>query len=133
MREDQFNQAVNACHTADRRRAATSGVDPTIAAQTESTKRDALNGVAALCHPYGLHLLALDQVYSPGTDFRWGSPIAERLASEVSREGSLHPLVGGLNTSAERIELALKAVSQALGLAAQKHPAGASDKIWLDT
>jgi SIR2-like domain len=95
--------------------------------------------LAARCHPDGLHLLAVEQVYSTGTHRRWSSPVAERLAAEVDREGSLHPIVSALNTNAENIELALEAVSDAVGQVADRHPANRPgpggwmpDRIWLD-
>ena len=139
MCDDQFDQAVGTCAAADLRRDATAGVHPTIAGQTEAIKNNALDGVAAHCHPDGLHLLAVDKVYSAGTGSRWGSPIAERLAAEVNREANLYPLVIGLNTSAEQLELALKAVSRAVGQAAEKHPANwpqgggfLPNEVWLD-
>jgi hypothetical protein len=117
MSDDQFNQAFD------------------IRRQT-----GVLAAIAARCYPHGLHLLAVEQVYSPGTGIRWGSPIAERLAAEVNREGNLHPLVSGLNTIDDRIELALKAVSHAAGAVGDTHSANRpgpggwiSDRIWLDT
>jgi hypothetical protein len=132
MRDDQFRQDVETC----------------AAATAEGTKNYALAGIAARCHPDGLHLLAVEQVYSAGTGFRWGSPIAERLAAEINRAANLQPLVDGLNGRAgnvgavvrsEWIELALKAVSQAVGRVAERHPANwppgggvLPNEIWLD-
>jgi hypothetical protein len=148
MRDDQFRQDVETCAAADRRCSATAGTDPTAAATAEGTKNYALAGIAARCHPDGLHLLAVEQVYSAGTGFRWGSPIAERLAAEINRAANLQPLVDGLNGRAgnvgavvrsEWIELALKAVSQAVGRVAERHPANwppgggvLPNEIWLD-
>jgi hypothetical protein len=137
MDRPQFDGAVGNYVAADRRRTATASLDQTAPLQAEATKKRILDDLVAQCHPRGLHLRAVDKVYSPGTSFRWGSPIAERVAAEVGREGSQHPLVSGLNISAERIEIALRAVSLAVGTAAVAHPAnwvsGAGpEEIWLD-
>ena len=44
-------------------------------------------------------------------------------ATSVKRIGAGHRLVQGLGSDAERVELALRAVSRAVGEAARKHPA----------
>ena len=75
---------------ADRGRDATADVDLTAQAQAEKTTRDVLDGIAAHCHPAGLHLLAADKSYTAGTPSRWGSPIAGLLAADISRETRLH-------------------------------------------
>lgn len=140
MTNGKFANAVGTYTAANRRRDATTDVDPTAQAQAEKTKRDVVNDLAGQCHPAGLHLLAVDKSYAAGTVSRWGSPVAVRLAADISRETELHPLVSALNIDAGCLELALKAVSHAVGQAAEKHPAnwppggGAlPDEIWLDT
>jgi hypothetical protein len=138
MADDKFTQAAGAYTAATRQRDATSSINPTAQAQAEKTKRDVLDNLAKCCHPDGLHLLAVDKVYSTGADFRWGSPVAERVAAEVSRESHLHPFVGSLSTNAENIALAIKTISYAIGQAATRHPANQSSgwalrEIWLDS
>jgi hypothetical protein len=122
MTDSKFTEATGTYTAANRRRDATTSVDPTAQAQAEKTKTTVLNDLAAHCHPNGLHLVAADEADTAGTARRWGSTIAKRLAAEVSRETRLHPLVSALNTDAESIELALKADSHAVGQAAEKPP-----------
>jgi hypothetical protein len=140
MQTDQFDSAVAKCASADAQRDAIGSIDQTAAAKAEAAKNTELDGLAAQCHPRGLYLCAVEKVYSTGTGFRWGSPIAERLAEEVNRERELHPLAIGLNASPERIELALRAVSRAIGDAGDRHPTNTPnaaglmpDRVWLDT
>lgn len=123
---------------ADRRADATRVHDPSVDATAAKDKRDVLDNLAKRCHPIGLHLLAVDKSYAAGAGRRWGSPAAERLAAEVSREGRLHPLVTAFDTDAVNVEVALRAVSRAVGEAAEKHPANwvsgvLPNEIWLDS
>jgi hypothetical protein len=138
MDNDRFEESVGNYAAAIRRGNATASLDQTAPLQAEATKHRTIGELAAHCHPTGLHLLAVDKVYSPGSSFRWGSPIAERVAAEVSREGIQHALVSGLNTSAECVEVALRAVSHAVGAAATRHSANwvsgvVPNEIWLDS
>jgi hypothetical protein len=138
MGRSQFDAAFAIYTAANRRRDATASLDQTARLQAEATNNGILDDLAGYCPARGLHLLAADRVYSPGTSFRWGSPTAERVAAEVSRDGNQHPIVRGLVTSADRIELALRAVSRAVGVAAVAHPANwvsgaVPDEIWLDS
>ena len=121
------------------RRDATASLDQTAKLQAEATKNSILDDISQHCRPRGLHLCAVEKVYSRGGSFRWGSPIAERVAEEINREGDLHPVVTGWDINAVRIEFALRAVSRAVGNAGDTHPANRPssgvmpDKIWLDT
>jgi hypothetical protein len=138
MGHHRFDSEVGTYTAANRRGAATASVDPTAARTAQATRNKVLEGLSQYCHAGGLHLRAVDKVFSRGADFRWGSDIAERLAHEVSREGSGHPLVSGMGSSADRIELALRAVSRAVGEGAIRHRAnwvsGAGPvEIWLDS
>jgi hypothetical protein len=138
MADNKVTEAAATYAAAIRRRDATTGVDPTAEAIAEKTKRDLLDNVAKHCRPAGLHLLAVDKSYAARTARRWGSPIAERLAADINRETRLHPLVNALGIDPESLELALKAVSNAVGQAAEKHPANwvsgfLPNDIWLDT
>lgn len=137
MGRSQFDAALAKYTAANRRRDATASLDQTARLQAEATKNGILDDLAGCSPARGLHLLAADKVYSPGTSFRWGNPTAERVAAEVSRDGNQHPIVRGLSISADRIELALRAVSRAVGAAAVAHPANwvsgaVPDEIWLD-
>jgi NAD-dependent SIR2 family protein deacetylase len=141
INSDVFVSAVILYDLEDRRATATANIDPTIVAAAEARRSTTLNGVADTCHPNGLHLLAVEKVYTPGAPIQWGSPVAERLAAEVSREGDKHPVAQELRGGADNIELALKIVSRAVGRAADGHPANTPppgggvmpDRIWLDT
>lgn len=137
MAEGEVATAAAALASADRRADATRAHDPTADATVAKDKRAILDDLAKRCHPTGLHLLAADKSYAAGTGRRWGSPAAERLAADVSREGRLHPLVIALATDAVDIEVALRAVSRAVGEAAERHPANwvsgvLPNEIWLD-
>lgn len=136
--EGEVAAAAATLASADRRADATRGHDPTADGTATKDKREVLDNLAKRCHPAGLHLLAVDKSYAAGTGRRWGSPAAERLAAEVSREGRLHPLVTAFDTDAVNIEVALRAVSRAVGEAAEKHPANwvsgvLPNEIWLDS
>jgi hypothetical protein len=140
MQIDRFGEAAASYASADARRIATADVDPTAGPKAEAAKSDILDGLAAGCHPRGLYLCAVEKVYSSGTSFRWASPMAERLAEEVHRERELHPLVSGLNASPQQIELALRAVSHAIGEAGNSHPTNRPnasgfmpEEVWIDT
>lgn len=137
MGHHRFDSEVGTYTAANRRGAATAGVDTTAARTAQAARNQVLDALAQCCPVGGLHLRAVEKVFSRGADFRWGSDIAERLADGVSREGSRHPLVGGLGSSGERIEIAVRAVSRAVGEAARRRPAywvsGAGPaEIWLD-
>jgi len=137
MADGKATAAAGAYAAANRRRDATTGTDATADAIAAKDRRDTLDNLAKHCHPAGLHLLAADKSYIAGTGRRWGSPAAERLAAEVSREAQLHPLVSALGTDAINVEVALRAVSHAVGHAADKHPANwvsgvLPNEIWLD-
>lgn len=138
MDSGSFDEAVGTYTAAIRRANATAGIDQTAPFQAAADQNRALEGLAARCHADGLHLLAVEKVYTPGTSFRWGSPVAEWVAAAVRREGDRHPLVGGFDIGAERIEVALRAVSHAVAAAAARHPAywrggAAPAEIWLDS
>jgi hypothetical protein len=140
LSNERFDWAVENYASADKRRDATAGIDQTANLQAAATKNEILDDLAAYCHPDGLHLFAVEKVYSPGTNFRWGSPIAERLAADISRERTLHPLVERLEVAPARMALALSAVSRAIGRVADKHPATQPppgggvmrQEVWLD-
>ncbi|MBS9532559.1 SIR2 family protein [Mycobacterium sp. M1] len=138
MNDTDVAAAAVALASADRRAEATREHDPAAIATAAREKREILDQVAFRCHPTGLHLLAADKSYAAGAGRRWGSPSAERLAAEVNREGQLHPLVIAFDAEPVNIELALHAVSRAVGEAAEKHPANwvsgiLPNEIWLDT
>jgi len=130
--------SAQAVAAADSRASATREYDPTADATAARDKRDILGNLAKQCHPAGLHLLSVDKCYEAGSGRRWGSPGAERLASEVGREGRLHPLAAALDIDPIVIEVALRAVSRAVGQAAEKHPANwvngvLPNEVWLDS
>lgn len=139
MGADQFDGAINNYAAADRRRDATASLDQTAQLQAEANKNSILDDISKHCRPGSLHLCAVEKVYSRGGGFRWGSPIAERVAEEFNREGDLHPVVTGWGINPVRIEFAFRALSRAVGDAANGHPANRPsggvmpDKIWLDT
>ncbi len=123
--------------SAARRAEATKEHDPTAEATAANNKREVLDNLAKRCHPADLHLLAVDKSYAAGTGRQWGSPTAERLAAEIAREGPLHPLVTALDIDANNLEVALRAVSRAVGNAAERHPRNwvnglLPSEIWLD-
>lgn len=137
MTDSDVAAAAGALATADQRAGATRAHDPTADATAAKDKHEVLDNLAKRCHPAGLHLLAVDKSYAPGTGRRWGSPTAERLATEISREGRLHPLVVAFDAEVSNVEVALRAVSRAVGDAADKHPANwvsgvLPNEIWLD-
>lgn len=139
MDADQFDVAIGNYAAADRRREAVASLDQTTQLQAEATKNSVLDDISGYCRPRGLHLQAVEKVYSRGGGFRWGSPVAERVSEEINREGDLHPVVNGWGINPVRIEFALRAVSRAVGDAGNRHPANRPsggvmpDKIWLDT
>lgn len=140
MRNDQFSQALSTSTLAGRRGAATASVDPLARARAAADIDMVLAGIVTRCHPTGLHLFAAERVYGAGTARRWASPTAERLVAEVDRERDLHPLVIGLNTSAENLTFALQVVSRAIGQAGETHAANRPgpggwlrDELWLDS
>ncbi len=139
MGADQFDVAIKKYAAADRRRDATGSLDQTAQLQAEANKNSILDDISKHCRPGGLHLCAVQKVYSRRGGSRWGSPIAERVAEEINREGDLHPVVTGWGVNPVGIEFALRAVSRAVGDAANRHlanrPSGGvmPDKIWLDT
>jgi hypothetical protein len=138
MDNGRFDQFLGNYTAAIRRGDATAAVDQTALRLAEATKSRIVQELAAHCHPEGLHLLAVDKVYSPGASFRWASPVAERLAAEINREGSGNAVVTGLGADSTSIELALRVVSHAVGAAAAKHPGNwvsgvLPNEIWLDS
>lgn len=139
MNTDEFDLAIANYAAADRRRDATASLDQTAQMQAEATKNNILLDISGRCHPRGLHLRAVEKVYSRGGGFRWGSPIAERTAAEINREGDLHPIATGWGINPVRIEFALRVVSRAVGEAADSHPSNRPyggvmpSEIWLDT
>lgn len=86
------------------------------------------------CHAAKLHLFAVEKSHVRGVGQYWGSPIAERLASELAREGDLHPLVRAFGGDAVSVEMAVRAVSRAVGKAAEAEPGTwRREQFWLDT
>jgi hypothetical protein len=90
---------------------------------------------------YHTHLFAAERQYEAGRGRRWSSPIAERLADEVLRQGEFHPVVAGLQLGVTGAQLAVKAVGAAVGAVArtlewQATPIGRAgfipDEFWLD-
>ena len=138
MDADQFDVAIGNYAATNRRREAVASLDQTTQLQAKATKNSVLDDISGYCRPRGLHLQAVEKVYSRGGGFRWGSAVAERVSEEINREGDLHPVVNGWGINPVRIEFALRAVSRAVGDAGIRHPANRPsggvmpDKIWLD-
>ena len=115
MSQPQFNTSVGTYTAAIRRGQATAQADPTATHTAEAAKNNVVDEMGRGCSVKGLHLRAVDKVFRRGADFRWGSDVAEWLADEVGREGDAHPMVAGLDSTPESTEIALRAVSRAVG------------------
>jgi hypothetical protein len=93
--------------------------------------------------PHGTHLYASERTFDPSDGhYKWGNPVAERLADEVARLGDRHPLVTGWELEPAALRLAIKGVSAAIGrcgdeLQMRATPVGRAgfvpDEFWLDT
>lgn len=79
-----------------------------------------LDGVAEQCHPYSAPLFAAERMYEISGGRRWGSPVAERLAFDIDRQGESHPVVVGLQRSVSAVQLAVTAVGAAIGRAGEQ-------------
>lgn len=104
-------------------------------------RQQVLDGVAEQCHPYSAPLFAAERMYEISRGRRWGSPVAERLAFDIDREGESHPVVVGLQLGVSAAQLAVTAVGAAIGRAGaemewQAIPVGTvgfiPSEFWLD-
>lgn len=92
-----------------------------------------LGQIANSVHLHRPHLFVTDA----RGDFRWHSPVAERLVRELDAERENHPLVQESLGSANDLSMAIRAVSAAAGQVGHNLTFGRSgavpDQIWIDT
>lgn len=128
--------AVAECSSAEHQHSAMSSVGSASAVGSPAVEKYRIIADLAQgrCRAYKLHLFAVEKSHVPGIGQYWGSPAAERLASEVAREGDVHPLVRAFGRDAASVEMAVRAVSHAVGKAAEAEPdAWRREQLWLDT
>ncbi|MGO9103961.1 MAG: hypothetical protein ACLP9Y_32775, partial [Mycobacterium sp.] len=88
--------------------------------------------------PRGTHLFVSERTFDPSDGhYKWGNPLAERLADEVARLGDRHPLASGWDMQPTAVYLALKGVSVAIGRCGHElqmqYTGFLPDEFWLDT
>ncbi len=95
---------------------------PNIAAEHAAiaARQKVIDEVAEHCHAYHTHLFAAERQYEAGRGRRWSSPVAERLADQIGRQGEFHPVIAGLQWGVTGAQLALLAVGTAVGTVARE-------------
>lgn len=140
IESDGFDEAIKrfAAQNAAVADAAKQGIDVQAAWKT---RQQVLDGVAEHCHPYSAPPFAAERMYEVSRGRRWGSPVAERLAFDIDRQGESHPVVVGLQLGVSAAQLAVNAVGAAVGRAGkemewQAIPVGTvgfiPSEFWLD-
>lgn len=104
-------------------------------------RQTVIEAVSAHCYVDHTALFTAERQYEPGNHERWSSPVAERLAGEIAREGESHPCVAGLQLDVAEAQLAVRAVAAAIGSVGRKlewqaTPVGTAgfipSEFWLD-
>ena len=92
MDADQFDVAIGNYAAADRRREAVASLDQTTQLQAEATKNSVLDDISGYCRPRGLHLQAVEKVYSRGGGFRWAAQLPNESPKKSTVKATCTPL-----------------------------------------
>lgn len=135
-----FQEAVGEFEIRDRDYQELSAIDEGKRHEAWIDRQHVVDRVADWCRwtPRGTHLFVSERTFDPSDGhYKWGNPLAERLADEVARLGDRHPLASGWDMQPIALYLALKGVSVAIGRCGRElqmqYTGFLPDEFWLDT